>query len=106
MLQTINSNTMTTLLQQKSPLKQFPKKSTLINNLLNREDNLSISVVTHGEQSILLQLIEKSGVRHIKASKDMLSLLSKEELASLMESNKVVKNWNISGFILDRKSVV
>jgi hypothetical protein len=57
----------------------MPKKGSLIRNLLQREDNQSLAVKTleGGELTIYW---ETSKVVHFKASKELLDLMTKEEL--------------------------
>ena len=89
---------MSTVVQSKKELKQTPKTSTLINNLIKREDNLSLEVKIHKESSIALELVEKTGYRHVKASKELLKLLSKDELQILLDGKKLTKDIYYSSF--------
>ena len=89
---------MSNLTVSKTALKDMPKKSTLINNLLRREDDQSLSVKSEGEGSIELKLVTKTGLKHIQANKEVLDLLSKPELLQLLSGKGLTKKINYTAF--------
>jgi hypothetical protein len=80
-------------------LKAMPKKAAIIRNLLDRADNMSLAtkITDSGDWKIYWEV---SGVQHVKAPKEMLQLMSKEELYDFVDNvcNFIVKKFPKDAF--------
>jgi hypothetical protein len=80
-------------------LKEMPKKGSLIRNLLQREDNQSLAVKTLEGGEILIYW-ETAKTVHFKASKELLDLMTKEELYdfAMIPSHSQTKRFSRGSF--------
>jgi len=90
----------TTVTSGATDLKQTPKKSTLISNLLNRTDETSLAVEEKGEKQITIYW-DKPTEKHSKANKELLSLLDKEDLMVLLSGKEVTKAFTKNCFVFE-----
>jgi hypothetical protein len=77
-----------------------PKKSSLISNLLKRVDEKSLAVKTFKDNQIMIYWSLKKE-RHLKANKQILSLLSESELYQLLEGNELAKYYLLNMFKIE-----
>lgn len=82
-------------------LKEIPKKSSIVNNLLNRVDERYI-LVTEKNEKISLSWDKTVDSKTIKATKELLSFVDKNDLYHLLNDyNAVIKlNFSLNQFNL------
>jgi hypothetical protein len=66
-------------------LKDLPKKGTIIKNLLDREDNMSLAVkiLENGDTKVYWEV---KSLIHQRASKELLDLFGREELYQFVDN--------------------
>lgn len=74
-----------------------PKKSSLISNLLNRVDEKSLAVKKSKDNGILIYWISDKE-KHLKVNKEVLNLLSENELYQLLDGDELAKDFSITMF--------
>lgn len=74
-----------------------PKKSSLISNLLNRVDEKSLAVKKSKDNGILIYWISDKE-KHLKVNKEVLNLLSENELYQLIDGDELAKDFSITMF--------
>ncbi len=82
-------------------LKEMPKKGTIIKNLTERVDNMSLAVKSL-DNGIRIYW-ETTSRQHLKANKEVLDLLSKEELYEFVDNicHSIDKKFTIGMFRLE-----
>ena len=85
--------------QLNNSTKQMPKKTAIIRNLLDREDNLSLAVMETKNGDIKIYWDSNEEI-HKKAKKELLDLLSRDELYAFVENicEVLVKPFSINSF--------
>ena len=76
-----------------------PKKTSLISNLLNRVDDKSLAVKKSINDGILIYW-ELNTTKHLKCNKEVLSLVSYEQIEQIMEYNELFVPISIVNFKL------
>lgn len=76
-----------------------PKKTSLISNLLNRVDDKSLAVKKSINDGILIYW-ELNTTKHLKCNKEVLSLVSYEQIEQIMEYNELFVPISIINFKL------
>lgn len=74
-----------------------PKKSSLISNLLNRVDEKSLAVKKSKDNGILIYWISDKE-KHLKVNKEVLNLLSENELYQVLDGDELAKDFSLSMF--------
>ena len=76
-----------------------PKKTSLISNLLNRVDDKSLAVKKSINDGILIYW-ELNTTKHLKCNKEVLALVSYEQIEQIMEYNELFVPISIVNFKL------
>jgi len=73
-----------------------PKKQSLISNILNRVDNISLGVKKH-KTGIMLKYYPITE-KHTLANKELLSLLSYEEIEQVLNGDELYMEYDMNMF--------
>lgn len=77
-----------------------PKRSSLISNLLNRVDEKSLAIKKQPKSRVLIYWTTEKA-KHIKCTRQILALLTLDEIYELFDFNEVIKQLDFDSFNLE-----